>query len=135
MNASGLLSRTAAVVGWLLYCFGWLRIISITPRREPLTFVLFLTAAAIMMFVMVHSWIAHNKRLATHGKRGNMTRYTPPSYSSDHLGRKLLFGPEMSSAREVSVLVRDGFKVYAIGSEVEEPAELREVFAGAGEKG
>lgn len=133
MNAS-LLSRIAAVIGWLLYCFGWLRIITITPRREPLSFALFLTAGAIMLFVIGHSWIAHNKRLAAHGKRGNMTRYTPPSYSSDQLGRKMLFGPELAFAREVSVSVNQGSKLYVVASQIDEGAELREVFALAGER-
>lgn len=134
MNASGLLSRIAAVIGWLLYCFGWLRIISITPRREPLTFALFLCAAAIMLFVMVHSWIAHNKRLAAHGRRGNMTRYTPPSYTTDHLGRVLLFAPEMASAREISVSVKEGCKSYAIAAQTAGRAAARAAFVTAGEK-
>lgn len=132
MNASGLLRRVAAVIGWLLYCFGWFRIISITPRREPLSFVLFLTAAAIMLFVIAHSWIAHNRRLAAHGRRGNMTRYTPPSYSSDYLGRKLLFPAEMASAREVSVSIKEDCKFYAIAPDKEEFAEA---LVAAGEKG
>ena len=134
MNASGLLRRIAAVIGWLLYCFGWFRIITITPRREPLSFALFLISAGIMLFVILHSWVAHNKRLAAHGRRGNMTRYTPPSYSSDHLGRKLVFAPEMSFAREVSISVKEGCKLYVIAPLADEDTELREALVAAGEK-
>lgn len=134
MNASGLLSRIAAVIGWLLYCFGWLRIISITPRREPLSFALFLAAAAIMLFVMAHSWIAHNKRLAAHGRRGNMTRYTPPSYTTDHLGRILIFAPGMGSAREISVSVKEGCKSYAIAAQRLSQAKTSAALVSAGEK-
>jgi len=133
MKDSTLMRRFAAVIGWILYCFGWFRIISITPRREPLSFALFFTAAAIMLFVTAHSWVAHNRRLAAHGRRGNMTRYTPPCYTRDYLGRELVFAPEIASAREVSLSILDGHKMYLITPEIEEETG-REALVAAGEK-
>lgn len=133
MKDSALLRRLTAVIGWILYCFGWFRIISITPRREPLSFALFLTAAAIMLFVLAHSWVAHNKRLAAHGKRGNMTRYTPPSYASDYLGRMLVFTPEIACAREVSLSIVNGHKMYVMASDRKEETD-REALVAAGEQ-
>lgn len=87
-----------------------------------------------MMFAILHSWIAHNKRLATHGRRGNMTRYTPPSYSNDQLGRKLLFAPETTSARDVSLSVIEGCKVYVMAPPAREDIEPSEEFAAVAEK-
>lgn len=114
MRSKSILRRLWAVFGWILYCLGWIRIFQITPRREPVTFVLFLLSAAIILFVIVHSWIAHNKRLAARGTRGRMTRYTPPSYSVDRLGRTLVFEASMASAREVLVAINGDDKIYGI---------------------
>lgn len=108
-----------AVFGWILYCLGWIRIFQITPRREPLVFVLFLTSAAVILFVIVHSWIAHNKRKAAHGQRGRVTRYTPPSYSYDYLGRTLIFDAKLGSAKEVLIAVAEGNKMYSPATDAE----------------
>lgn len=113
------LRRIIAVFGWIIYCLGWIRIFQITPRREPLNFVLFLASAAIILFVIVHSWIAHNKRKAAHGQRGRITRYTPPSYSYDYLGRTLVFEADLGSAREVLIAVADGNKMYSPAGDTE----------------
>lgn len=134
MKANGIFRRIAAVIGWLLYCFGWFRIVAITPRQEPLTFALFFASAAIMLFVIVHSWIAHNKRLAAHGTRGNTTRYTPPSFVTDHLGRNLLLASEIATASDISLSIKDGCKVYVMTPRNEASADVREALVAAGEK-
>ncbi|HEV2487789.1 MAG TPA: hypothetical protein VGT08_19880 [Terracidiphilus sp.] len=107
-----LLRRVLAVLGWILYCLGWIRIIHITPGREPVSFLMFLISAVLILYVISRSWIAHNRHLAARGKRGNITGYTPPSYSQDYLGRELVFGLQVTSAREVTVSIIDDSKIY-----------------------
>lgn len=114
MNPANLFRTITSVFGWLLYCFGWFYIVHFTPRREPLLFVAFLCFAALILYVGVQTWVAHNRRLARVGKRGNMTRYTSPSYSRDHLGRELVFDPQLALAREVTVSATENRKVYII---------------------
>jgi hypothetical protein len=126
--------RIMAVFGWILYCLGWVRIFQITPRREPATFALFLTSAAIILVVIVRSWVAHNKRLASRGRRGRLTRYTPPAYSHDHLGRTLIFDANLGSAREVMITVAKDNKMYRAATSTEKPVRPRDNYVEAGVK-
>jgi hypothetical protein len=115
---SGNLFRVITIgIGWLLYCDGWLRILHVTSRREPLSFAVVLAGAALVLSLGVHLWIAHNRRLAAAGHRGNMTRYTSPSYSHDHLGRELVLDGHLTLAREVVVSATGDRKVYVIAAE------------------
>lgn len=128
MTNARLLHRIFAVLGWILYCLGWIRIIHITPGREPVSFLVFLASAVLILYVISRSWIAHNRRLAARGKRGNITRYTPPSYSQDHLGRELIFGLQVTSAREVTVSIIDNSKIYAAVSHADGHADGAKVY-------
>jgi len=118
MKSGNLCRLITAVIGWLLYCDGWLRILPITSRRDPLSFAVVLAGAALVLSIGVHFWIAHNRRLAAAGHRGNMTRYTSPSYSHDHLGRELVLDGHLPLAREVVVSATGDRKVYVIAAEM-----------------
>lgn len=127
MKSDGSLYRQiGVVVGWILYCVGWARTTQITSRREPLYFVIFFAGAALLLKLTVRLWVAHNKRLATSGRRGVVTRYTVPSYSHDHLGRTLVFAPEVSSGREITISVTAGTKLYSAVQATGNAAELAE---------
>ena len=127
MKSDASLYRQIGVsVGWILYCVGWARTTQLTSRREPLYFAIFFAGAALLLKITVRLWVAHNKRLATSGRRGAVTRYTVPSYSHDHLGRTLVFAPEVSYGREITIAVTAGTKLYTAVGTADDAAEATE---------
>jgi hypothetical protein len=106
------LRRLTAACGWILYVYEWVHVSWETPRREPVTFALLLVAGTLLMHATIAAWIAHNKRLAARGARGQVTRYTVPSFSRDYLGREIVLHEASWSSQEVIVRVDGGRKFY-----------------------
>jgi len=111
------LRRISAGCGWLLFGYEWVHVSYETPRREQLLFVFILVTNLIAIHISIHFWIAHNKRLATQGRRGLMTRYTSPVFSQDHLGRRLFLDDRSFLSREIVVSINGDCKFYAAAPE------------------
>lgn len=107
------LRRISAVCGWLLYVYEWVHVSYRTPSREAVSFAVLLIWASLLIHLGIASWIAHNKRLAARGTRGRSTRYTPPSFSHDHLGRQLHFFHQSDVGREIMISIDGDSKFYA----------------------
>jgi len=111
------LRRLTAGIGWLLFGYEWVHVSAQTPGKEQIVFVIILVTSLLLIHVGIHSWIAHNNRLAAKGRRGLATRYTSPVFSQDHLGRQLLLDASSLLSREIVVSINGDCKVYAAALE------------------
>lgn len=119
------LRRLTAACGWILYVYEWVHVSWETPRREPVTFAILLVAGTLLMHVTIAGWIAHNKRLAVKGTRGQVTRYTVPCFSRDYLGREIVLPEAARLSQEVIVRVDGSTKFYLPAPIVYEAPLLR----------
>ena len=103
--------------GWLLIFYEWIRVSHQAPGSEELTLVLVLIPSLFLIHAGATAWIAHSRRLAARGKRGLVTRYTPPVFSQDHLGRQLLFDKSSIGSREIIVSIDGDAKSYTPAAE------------------
>ncbi len=113
--------------GWLLYLAGWVRVLPQTSTIEIWSFGLIFLASVIFIHAGAAAWIGHNKRIASRGKRGLSTRYTPPQFSTDHLERTLVIDRDACDAAEVTVSVRGLSKRYAAYVPVAAQAQVAEL--------
>lgn len=110
----------AAIGGWVLFVFEWIRVTRHTAHADEIILVIILISSLLLIHVSTYSWIGHNKRIAASGKRGSTTRYASPEYSRDSLGRVLILDEKVHESREIVISIDGDTKVYhsVEGSEV-----------------
>ena len=104
--------------GWLIFLYEWIYVSYQTPGREQATLVFVLIPSLLLIQSGIYVWIAHNKRLATQGRRGLATRYTSPVFSRDHLGRRLIVDDRTLLGKEIVISVDGDSKSYTAVKEV-----------------
>lgn len=113
VRSSKLPHYLVAACGWLLLVFEWEHVSHRASRGEEEALILVLIVSLVLIHLAAIIWIAHNKRLAARGKRGLVTRYSPPVFSQDHLGRSLVIESGSLPNREVQVSIDGDSKLYA----------------------
>lgn len=102
----------SAIGGWVLFVIEWIRVTHQTARADEIILVVVLILSLLLIHIGTYSWIGHNKRIAAGGRRGSMTRYAPPEYSRDYLGRMLIMDDKVHESREIVVSIDGDTKVY-----------------------
>lgn len=112
------------ILGWLLCAYEWVRVWRWTPRREEATLFYVLIPAILVIHGCMYLWVAHSKRLAARGKRGRVTRYTPPQFSRDHLGRQIILDASSRLSREIEISIEGDCKRYTATDQVRVAAQV-----------
>lgn len=108
-----------ALCGWIAFAIEWVRISRHTAHSDEVILVILLILALLVIHAVLYAWVGHNKRLASRGTRGTMTRYASPEFVLDHLGRTLIINKEVRQSQEITVSVDGDSKTYyAVGSDV-----------------
>lgn len=122
----------AIVAGWVLFFWGWQRVLVGHPDFEALR-VLVLGAATVVPVVTV-SWILHNRGI--HRRKGPR-RSVPAAtlqYHVDFNGREVVADfSALSAAQEIHITVEGSRKLYHAGAPAGGPAASRRT-AEAGEE-
>lgn len=109
----------AIVAGWLLFFWGWQRVLAATADFSELR--ILMIGAAVVVPVVTVSWILHNQGI--HRRKG--PRRSVPvatlAYRVDFNGREIVADfRALAEARRVDVIVEGGFKTYrALGREAD----------------
>lgn len=104
-------------LGWLVFAAWWV----IVLRRESTAalgralgiLMVLLVACAVMMAL----WTRYNMWVARRGQRGRSSMHIPMEWTHDTLGRPMDLAPNVQSAAEVQVVLRDGVKSYLVADE------------------
>lgn len=120
----------AIVAGWLLFFWGWHRVLSASPDFSELR--LLMLGAAVVVPVVTVSWILHNRGI--HRRKG--PRRSVPSatlaYAVDFNGREIVADfRSLDQAQRVWIVIDGTRKLYqqetgAVAADTDRPAEARD---------
>ena len=95
----------SAVLGWVLFFYWWrVVILAGVTNRNVLISLLVIAGTLLAACLYAIAWIVHNKRVARRGRRGAVSFYVSPKFSTDALGRRLLL-PEFGSGNDGRVTI------------------------------
>lgn len=101
----------AIVAGWVLFFWGWHRVLAATPDFSELR--LLMIGAAIVVPVVTVSWILHNRGI--HRRKGPRRSITPATlaYAADFNGRAIVADfRSLAQAQRVWIVTEGARKLY-----------------------
>ena len=103
-----------SLLGWGLFVYWWRTVMSAEQPRPFIQLLLFITLLCLLTLLTTLSWIWHNMRIARHGRRGMASRYRPPLYEEDALGRTVTIEDAhlVRSARVIVVTADETTKTF-----------------------
>jgi hypothetical protein len=112
--ASVLWGLFSILCGWSLFIYWWAYILTETQTAIVLRLLEQLATLAGILVLIAFGWVAHNRRQAKRGGRGNATRFRAPVFETDHLNRRLVLpaADALRSSPELRVSTIDSKKVY-----------------------
>jgi exosortase/archaeosortase len=105
-----------SILMWCLFGYYWHLVVQQQISRHSLESLAMLSAFTLLVLAVTLWWIAHNKRIASRGKRKNLMPAPPEPFEMDNLQRPIKAPPleQLKVARRVLIRVDDaGNKVYA----------------------
>jgi hypothetical protein len=79
----------ALLFGWSLFGYWWYVVSLDDQPRDLVLLALMIVLASLLLLMAVLGWVAHNRRLARAGTRGNVSRFQQLQYDFDALGRRV----------------------------------------------
>jgi hypothetical protein len=106
-----------SILLWCLFGYYWHLVVQRQISRHSLESLVMLSAFTLLVLAITLWWIAHNKRIASRGKRSNLMPAPPEPFEMDNLQRPILAPPiaTLQAARLVVIAVdAQGNKVYSV---------------------